>query len=64
MCMMRLSANVCIKHPLKAVKIIQEGRGSHFDPDMTDVFIEIHETFREIAIEFADHEEEREALRK
>lgn len=46
----------------KAVAIIEEGKGSHFDPDMVDAFLEIHEEFREIAIEYADHEEEREAL--
>jgi putative two-component system response regulator len=46
----------------KAVAIIEEGKGSHFDPDMVDAFLEIQEEFRQIAIEYADHEEEREAL--
>jgi putative two-component system response regulator len=48
----------------KAVTIIKEGRGSHFDPDMVDAFLELVEKFREIAIEYADFEEERELLTK
>ena len=47
----------------KAVSIITEGRGTHFDPDMVDAFLVLEETFRQIAIEFADFEEERENLR-
>jgi len=46
------------------VTIIKEGRGSHFDPDMVDAFLELVEKFREIAIEYADFEEERELLTK
>jgi putative two-component system response regulator len=46
----------------KAVTIIKEGKGSHFDPDMVDVFLELHENFRQIALEHADFDEEREAL--
>lgn len=46
----------------KAVDIITEGKGQHFDPDMTDAFLEVHEEIRQIAIEYADHDEEREAL--
>ena len=46
----------------EAVDIIREGKGSHFDPDMVDAFLQVEEKFREIALEFADHEEEREAL--
>lgn len=46
----------------KAVEIIREGKGNHFDPDMVEAFLEIHEEFRQIAIEYADHDEEREAL--
>ncbi|MBD3321519.1 MAG: response regulator [Chitinivibrionales bacterium] len=48
----------------KAVGIIKEGRGSHFDPDMVDAFLEIKEDFRKIALQFADFEEEREMLSK
>jgi len=48
----------------KAVGIIREGKGSHFDPDMVDAFLQVEEKFREIALEFADHEEEREALQR
>jgi putative two-component system response regulator len=38
----------------QAVQIIREGRGKHFDPDMTDAFLEIAEEFREIALVFVD----------
>jgi len=42
----------------KAVGIIQNGRGTHFDPDIVDAFMAIHESFRQIAGQFADGEEE------
>ncbi len=45
----------------KAVAIIRDGRGSHFDPDMVDAFLSIHEDFRAIAQRFADHEDKVEA---
>ncbi|WP_319776965.1 HD domain-containing phosphohydrolase [Maridesulfovibrio sp.] len=49
----------------KAVKIISEGRsGTHFDPRLTDIFLKIQEEFREIALEFADFDEERKTLKK
>lgn len=38
----------------KAVEIMIDGRGAHFDPDMIDAFVEIHEEFRAIARRFAD----------
>lgn len=46
----------------KAVHIIAEGRGTHFDPDMVDAFLQVHEQFRQIALQFADFEEERTLL--
>ena len=46
----------------KAVEIIQEGRGTHFDPDVVDAFLALEDTFRNIALTFADCDEEREAL--
>jgi putative two-component system response regulator len=39
-----------------AVDIISRGKGVHFDPDITDAFLEIHETFRKIATQFTDQE--------
>ena len=45
-----------------AVRIIEEGSGSHFDPDVVLAFVAVQETFREIAIENCDYEEERKAL--
>jgi len=40
----------------QAVAIIFEGRASHFDPDMVDVFIEMQDEFKAIALRFADTE--------
>lgn len=38
----------------EAVKIIAEGRGSHFDPDLVDAFLHIADQFAAIARRFAD----------
>jgi putative two-component system response regulator len=46
----------------KAVQIIVEGRGTHFDPDLVDAFVKLENTFRNIALTFADYEEERQML--
>jgi putative two-component system response regulator len=46
----------------KAVAIIGEGRGSHFDPLLVDCFLDIQDSFREIALNLAENDEEREAL--
>ncbi|MBV8502705.1 MAG: two-component system response regulator [Paucibacter sp.] len=40
----------------QAVAIIAECRGKHFDPDIADAFLAIHERFRAIAAEYADSE--------
>lgn len=40
----------------KAVNIIEEGSGSHFDPDVAAAFLEIHESVKKIAEELADSE--------
>jgi putative two-component system response regulator len=40
----------------RAVQVIFQGRGSHFDPDMVDAFIEIQDEFAAIAAQFADPE--------
>jgi putative two-component system response regulator len=40
----------------KAVQIIQEGKGTHFDPDMVDAFLDLQNEFRMIATRFADSE--------
>jgi adenylate cyclase len=37
----------------KAVQIIVEGRGTHFDPNVVDVFLENQERFREISARYA-----------
>jgi len=42
----------------KAVEIIREGRGKHFDPDVVDGFLAIQEACRAIAARYADTEPE------
>jgi putative two-component system response regulator len=42
----------------KAVEIIRAGRGSHFDPDIVDAFIEIGADFQAIARRFVDSDED------
>jgi putative two-component system response regulator len=46
----------------KAVAIIREGRSLHFDPDVTDAFLDLEAVFRNIAVTYADFDEEREML--
>ncbi|EKP0309334.1 two-component system response regulator [Aeromonas veronii] len=42
----------------KAVAIIIDGRGSHFDPDLVDAFFAITGQFQDIAQRFADQEQD------
>ena len=42
----------------KAVAMIQEGKGSHFDPDITDAFVTLQDEFRSIAARFADSDKD------
>jgi putative two-component system response regulator len=45
------------KEPLsheRAASILADGRGTHFDPDVLDTFLENQEQFRAIAKRFAD----------
>jgi putative two-component system response regulator len=42
----------------EALAIMSEGRGTHFDPEILDAFMEIHETMRSIALYYGDGEEE------
>lgn len=46
----------------KAVQIITEGRGKHFDPLVMDAFLAEAEQFRSIASHFADFQEEKDSL--
>lgn len=38
----------------KAVEIITQGRGAHFDPDVVDAFLQVQDSFRTIAQRHAD----------
>lgn len=38
----------------QAVEIMREGRGSHFDPDILDAFLELQEAFQATALRYAD----------
>ena len=38
----------------QALDIIRQGRGNHFDPDIVDAFLAIHEQLRAIAVRFSD----------
>ncbi|MGP0565473.1 MULTISPECIES: HD domain-containing phosphohydrolase [unclassified Nitrospina] len=46
----------------RAVEVILEGRGTHFDPEMVDVFVDLESDFMQIALDYADHQEELETL--
>ncbi len=45
-----------------AVAIIRAGRGVHFDPDVADAFLDLEAVFRNIALAYADFDEERQTL--
>lgn len=47
----------------KAFRIILEGKGVHFDPDLVDIFQANEAQFRAIALEYADFDEERDVLK-
>jgi putative two-component system response regulator len=38
----------------KAVEIIKEEKGTHFDPEIVEAFLEAQEDFRQIALKYAD----------
>ena len=40
-----------------AVKVIESGKGTHFDPDVIDAFTEIKDKFAAIAIQFGEEDE-------
>lgn len=46
----------------KAVQIIRKGRSTHFDPDITDAFLAQEDNVRQVALKFADCNEERRML--
>ncbi|PRD69748.1 two-component system response regulator [Malikia spinosa] len=48
----------------QALAIISAGRGQHFDPDMVDAFLAIHEEFYAIAQRYIDSDNELDAKRQ
>lgn len=42
----------------KAIQIMSEGRGTHFDPDMLDAFLEISDEWKAVAETYVDTEED------
>jgi putative two-component system response regulator len=42
----------------KAVSIIINGRGNHFDPDIVDAFVELQDDFKAIAARFGDSDDD------
>ncbi|MHB8072538.1 HD-GYP domain-containing protein [Desulfosporosinus fructosivorans] len=48
----------------QAVDIIRAGRGTAFDPEIVDLFLQFEDDFRRIALEFADFTDEGEMLKK
>ncbi len=42
----------------EAIDIMRKGRGSHFDPDILDVFLRISDEFNEIAQRFKENDDE------
>ena len=52
------------KSHFEAVQLIMDQRGKHFDPDIADAFFGLKDKFKEIAIKYADYDEEKEILKK
>jgi putative two-component system response regulator len=48
----------------KAVKIIGDGAGSHFDPDIVEAFLVLEDEFKAIATRFADSDHDMEEKKK
>ena len=48
----------------KAVAILEEGRGTHFDPDIVEAFLSIQDEIRAIAARYADSDADMDAKRK
>jgi putative two-component system response regulator len=46
----------------QAIDTISRGRGKHFDPNLVDIFLELQEDIRQIALNFVESEEEKRAL--
>jgi putative two-component system response regulator len=40
----------------EAIDIMRKGRGTHFDPDILDVFLKITDEFKEIAMRYQEGE--------
>jgi putative two-component system response regulator len=47
----------------EARRIMVDGRGSHFDPDVLDAFLELEDEFRAVAARFRDSDDDMNAVR-
>jgi putative two-component system response regulator len=48
----------------KAIAILEEGKGSHFDPEMVDAFVSIQDEIKTIAARYLDTDADMEIKRK
>ena len=48
----------------EALQIMEKERGRQFDPHLLDIFMELEEEFRRIAMAYAESEEELEAVKE
>lgn len=48
----------------KAISIIEEGRATHFDPEMVDAFLSIQDEIRAIALRYADSDADMDLKRR
>lgn len=46
----------------KAATIIKEGRGTQFDPDVVDAFLDLEDAFRSVALQLANSKEKKQVL--
>jgi putative two-component system response regulator len=42
----------------KAIAIMKDGRGTHFDPDVLDAFLELQDSFQMIAKAYQDSDQD------
>lgn len=48
----------------KAIAIMEDGRGTHFDPDVVDAFLSIQDEIKQIALRYADSDADMDTKRR